>query len=125
MRVSENCVLNIKNKSHAVTANVVMPESGANGVIITQGGSVGGWSLYAHDRRLKYCYNFFGIDYYIVAADDPIPAGAHQVRMEFGYDGGGLAKAATSPCTTTERRSGRDSWIAASRWRSPLTRPAT
>ena len=107
MRVSENCVLNIKNKSHAVTANVVMPESGAN------------------DRRLKYCYNFFGIDYYIVAADDPIPAGAHQVRMEFGYDGGGLAKAATSPCTTTERRSGRDSWIAASRWRSPLTRPAT
>ena len=93
MRVSENCVLNIKNKSHAVTANVVVPESGANGVIITQGGSVGGWSLYAHGtRRLKYCYNFFGIDYYIVAADDPIPAGAHQVRMEFSYDGGGLAK---------------------------------
>ena len=92
MRVSENCVLNIKNKSHAVTANVVVPESGANGVIVTQGGSVGGWSLYAHDRRLKYCYNFFGIDYYIVAADEPIPAGAHQVRMEFGYDGGGLAK---------------------------------
>ena len=92
MRVSENCVLNIKNKSHAVTANVVVPESGANGVIITQGGSVGGWTLYAHARRLKYCYNFFGIDYYIIAADEPIPAGEHQVRMEFAYDGGGLAK---------------------------------
>ena len=62
MRVSENCVLNIKNKSHAVTANVVVPESGANGVIITQGGSVGGWTLYAHAGRLKYCYNFFGIE---------------------------------------------------------------
>ena len=92
MRVSENCVLNIKNKSHAVTANVVVPESGANGVIITQGGSVGGWTLYAHARRLKYCYNFFGIEHYIIAADDPIPAGEHQVRMEFAYDGGGLAK---------------------------------
>ena len=92
MRVSENCVLNIKNKSHAVTANVVVPESGANGVIITQGGSVGGWTLYAHARRLKYCYNFFGIEHYITAADDPIPAGEHQVRMEFAYDGGGLAK---------------------------------
>ena len=39
MRVSENCVLTLKNKSYSVTANIVVPESGANGVIITQGGS--------------------------------------------------------------------------------------
>src|SRR5262249_14534901 len=92
MRVSEQCVLNIKNKSYSVTANLVVPESAVNGVIITQGGGVGGWSLYAHEGRLKYCYNFFGIDYCTVTADEPIPAGAHQVRMEFAYDGGGLAK---------------------------------
>ena len=95
MRISENCVLNIKNKSHSVTAQLVVPESGADGVIITQGGSVGGWSLYAHAQRLKYCYNFFGIEYFIIAAQQPIPAGAHQVRMEFAYDGGGLAKGGT------------------------------
>ena len=92
MRVSENCVLALKNKSHSVTASITVPESGAAGVIITQGGTVGGWSLYAHDGRLKYCYNFFGIEYYIITADEPIPAGQHQVRMEFKYDGGGLAK---------------------------------
>jgi arylsulfatase A-like enzyme len=92
MRVSEHCVLNLKNKSHSVTANLVVPESGARGVIINQGGSVGGWSLYAHDGRLKYCYNFFGIHYYIIAANQPIPVGDHQVRMAFGYDGGGLGK---------------------------------
>lgn len=92
MRVSEHCVLNLKNKSHAVTAELVVPDPGARGVIITQGGSVGGWSLYAHDGRLRYCYNFFGINHYIVTADRPIPAGEHQVRMEFHYDGGGLAK---------------------------------
>jgi arylsulfatase len=92
MRVSEACVLTLKNKSHSVTANVTVPESGANGVIITQGGSVGGWSLYAHEGRLRYCYNFFGIQHYIVTADKRIPAGEHQVRMEFAYDGGGLAK---------------------------------
>jgi len=92
MRVSENCVLNLKNKSHSVTASVEIPESGANGVIVTQGGTVGGWSLYAHEGRLKYCYNFFGIEYYIVAAEDPIPPGSHELRMEFAYDGGGLAK---------------------------------
>ncbi len=61
--------------------------------------------LYAHEGRLKYCYNFFGIEYYFVTADEPIPAGKHQVRMEFTYDGGGLARAARSRCTTTEKPS--------------------
>ena len=92
MRVSEWAVLTLKNKSHSVTANLVVPESGAEGVIVTQGGSVGGWSLYAHEGKLKYCFNFFGIEHYIISAKKPVPAGKHQVRMEFHYDGGGLAK---------------------------------
>jgi arylsulfatase len=92
MRISEACVVNVKNKSHTVTANIAVPESGAAGVVVTQGGSVGGWSLYAHQGKLKYCYNFFGIEHYFVTADTPIPPGKHQVRMAFKYDGGGLAK---------------------------------
>lgn len=92
MRVAEGCVIVVKNKSHSVTANVVVPESGATGVIVTQGGSAGGWTLYAHEGKLKYCYNFFGIEHYMAEATEPIPAGNHQVRMEFAYDGGGLAK---------------------------------
>jgi hypothetical protein len=82
----------VKNKSHTVTAQVTVPESGAAGVIVTQGGGVGGWSLYAHEGRLKYCYNFFGIDYYMTTADEPIPAGKHELKMEFAYDGGGMGK---------------------------------
>ncbi|MCH9730762.1 MAG: arylsulfatase [Actinomycetia bacterium] len=92
MRVSEWCVLTLKNKSHSVTANLVVPESAAEGVIITQGGSAGGWSLYVHEGKLKYCFNFLGIEHYIVSSDTPIPAGKIQVRMEFSYDGGGLGK---------------------------------
>jgi arylsulfatase len=92
MRVGEGSMINIKNKSHRVTADIVVPDEGAAGVIVTQGGQVGGWSLYVHDGRLTYCYNFFGIRYFIVPADVPLPAGRHQVRMEFAYDGGGLAK---------------------------------
>ncbi|MDT5204169.1 MAG: hypothetical protein QOD34_805 [Mycobacterium sp.] len=92
MRVSENCVLTLKNKSYSVTADITVPEFGANGAIITQGGIVGGWSLYAYEGKLKYCYNFLGVDHYMVTAEQPIPAGKHQVRMEFAYDGGGLAK---------------------------------
>ena len=92
MRVSENCVLTLKNKSHSVTAELVVPDGAGKGVIVTQGGEAGGWTLYVKDGKLKYCYNFFGINYYFAEADKPIPAGKHQVRMEFKYDGGGLAK---------------------------------
>ncbi len=93
MRVAEGCVLALKNKSFAVTANISLPQgTSAEGVIITQGGSVGGWSLYAKGGKLKYCFNFFGIDHYFTEANEPIPTGDHQVRMEFKYDGGGLAK---------------------------------
>jgi hypothetical protein len=46
-RLSENCVVNIKNKSHAVIAEIEVPDAGAEGVIIAQGANIGGWSLYA------------------------------------------------------------------------------
>jgi arylsulfatase len=91
-RLTETSVLSIKNKSYAITAEVEVPESGAEGVIIAQGGGVGGWSLYAKDGKLKYCYNFLGIERSFVETSTPIPPGRHQVRMEFKYDGGGLGK---------------------------------
>ena len=91
-RLSENSVVSIKNKSHAVTAEIVVPESGAQGVIIAQGGNIGGWSLYVKDGKLRYCYNFLGITYSYVESRNVLPAGDHQVRMEFAYEGGGPGK---------------------------------
>jgi arylsulfatase len=90
--LGENCVLSIKNKSHSVTAEIVVPPSGAQGVIIAQGANIGGWSLYAKDGKLKYCYNLGGVKHFYVEATSPLPAGEHQVRMEFAYAGGGLGK---------------------------------
>ena len=72
-----------------------MPDGGAEGVIIAQGGAFGGWSLYVKGGKPKYCYNFFGLQLFTVEGDSEIPAGEHQVRMEFAYDGGGLAKGGT------------------------------
>jgi arylsulfatase A-like enzyme len=91
-RLSENSVVSIKNKSFSVTADVEVPESGAEGVIIAQGGRFGGWALYTKDGVAKFVYNVLGIQEFATAADEPIPAGTHQVRVEFAYDGGGLAK---------------------------------
>ena len=91
-RLSENSVVNIKNKSFSVTAEVEVPDGGVEGVIIAQGGRFGGWSLYLKDGTAKFVYNVLGIHEFTTEAETPIPAGTHQVRMEFAYDGGGLAK---------------------------------
>ncbi|MGC1870842.1 MAG: arylsulfatase [Acidobacteriaceae bacterium] len=95
-RLGENCVLNLKNKSHSVTAEIVVPASGAEGVIVAQGGNIGGWSLYAKGGKLKYCYNLLGIHQFYAESADVLAAGQHQVRMEFAYAGGGLGKGGTA-----------------------------
>ncbi|HOC01073.1 MAG TPA: arylsulfatase [Verrucomicrobiota bacterium] len=94
-RLSENCVVSLKNKSHSVTAEIDVPASGAQGVIAAQGANIGGWSLYAKNGKLKYCYNLAGVQHFFVESKDPLPAGPHQVRMEFAYAGGGLGKGGT------------------------------
>jgi arylsulfatase len=91
-RLSENSVVNIKNKSFSVTAEVEVPDGGVEGVIVAQGGRFGGWSLYLKEGKAKFVYNVLGIHEFTTEAETPIPAGTHQVRMEFAYDGGGLAK---------------------------------
>jgi hypothetical protein len=91
-RLSENSVVSIKNKSHAITAEIDVPDGGAQGVIVAQGGSIGGWSLYLKDGRPRYCYNLLGIQRFYVDSDRDVPAGTHQVRVDFDYDGPGLGR---------------------------------
>jgi arylsulfatase A-like enzyme len=91
-RLGENTVLVMKNKSFSLTAEVEVPSKGAEGVIIHQGGAFGGMSLYTKGGKAKFAYNFFGLQTFTTEASQPIPAGKHQVRMEFAYDGGGLGK---------------------------------
>jgi arylsulfatase len=91
-RLSENSVVSIKNKSFSVTADVETADDETSGVIIAQGGRFGGWALYAKGGKAKFVYNVLGIHQFPVEAEGSIPAGNHQIRMEFAYDGGGLAK---------------------------------
>ena len=91
-RLQENAIVNLKNKSYSVTAQVVVDKDDAEGVIVHQGGRFGGWSLYAKGGKLTFCYNAFGLKSFIVRANKPLPHGNHQVRMEFVYDGGGVGK---------------------------------
>ena len=90
--MSENSVLVMKNKSFSLTAEVEVPSKGAEGVIIHQGGAFAGMSLYAKGGKAKFAYNFLALQTFTIEASQPIPAGKHQVRMEFAYDGGGVGK---------------------------------
>jgi arylsulfatase len=94
-RLSESSVPNIKNKSFAVTAQLVVPDAGADGVILSQGGRFGGWSLYTKGGKLKFCYNFAALERYYAEGQNTLSAGKHQVRAQFAYDGGGLGKGGT------------------------------
>jgi arylsulfatase len=91
-RLSENSVVVTKNKSFSLTAEVEVPPAGAEGVIFAQGGAFAGLSLYAKNGRVKFAYNFFGLQTFTTEAERELPAGKHQVKMEFAYDGGGLGK---------------------------------
>jgi arylsulfatase A-like enzyme len=90
--MSENIFINIKNRSHTITAEVEIPEGGANGVILAQAGRFGGWSFYLKDGKPTYTYNWLGLQRYTVAAKQPLPAGKATIRFEFAYDGGGVGK---------------------------------
>jgi arylsulfatase len=90
--MSENAFINVKNRSHTITANVEIPKSGANGVILAQGGRFGGWSLFVRDGKPTYTYNWLGLQRYTVAAKQALLAGKSTIRVEFAYDGGGAGK---------------------------------
>jgi arylsulfatase len=90
--LGENTVLNLKNKSYTATAEVVVYDGPAEGVIVAQGGTFGGWALYVKDGHLTSCHNSLGIDRWYASSEAALPPGRHQLRMEFAYEGGGLGK---------------------------------
>lgn len=92
----ENTFINVKNRSKTITAKIEVPNGGANGVILGQGGRFGGWSLYVKDGKPAYTYNFLGLSQYTVASEQEIPAGPATVILDFDYDGGGAGKGGTA-----------------------------
>jgi len=93
--MSENVFINVKNRSISIAADVQIPQGGANGVILAQGGRFGGWSLYFKDGKPTYCYNFLGLQQFKVSATQALAAGKATVQMNFDYDGGGIGKGGT------------------------------
>ncbi|HTP17584.1 MAG TPA: arylsulfatase [Streptosporangiaceae bacterium] len=73
----------ILNRPHAITADVDIPAGGAEGVLLSQGTGVGGWSFYLAGGRLQYVHNYVRRALYRVSSADAVPVGRHQLRFEF------------------------------------------
>jgi arylsulfatase len=93
--LTENTFINVKNRSHAITASVELPDGSANGVILCQAGRFGGWSLYMDAGKPTYVYNWLGLHHDKIAAAEAVPAGQATIRFEFAYDGGKLGSGGT------------------------------
>ncbi|MFM8442724.1 MAG: arylsulfatase [Methylococcus sp.] len=86
--MSENVFINIKNRSHTITAELELPKTPANGVILAQAGRFGGWSLYLKKGKPVYTYNWLGLERYTLTAKQALPPGKTTLRFAFAYDGG-------------------------------------
>ncbi len=84
----ENTVLNIKNRSHTITAEIEIKDGESDGVIIAQGGRFAGWSLYVKEGRVKYVHNYLDMEHYYVEAEEKLPDGKVNIRYHFNFDGG-------------------------------------
>jgi hypothetical protein len=78
----------VLNKSWTLTADVEIPESGAEGMIATQGGIVGGYGLYLRQGKPTFVYNYLALERPTVAATEPLPHGKVQLKVDFAYQGG-------------------------------------
>ena len=94
MRVSENTMIDFKNTSYSITADLEVQQR-ANGVVFEQGGAHGGLSLYLKDGRPHFSYNFLGLTSYEIASTKPVPEGRVELKFDFSYDGGGRGKGGT------------------------------
>jgi arylsulfatase len=75
------------NRTHSITADVDIPASGAQGVLVSCGGVDGGFSFYVMDDKLQYVQNYVARDYLHVESTVPVPAGHHELRFEFEVTG--------------------------------------
>ncbi len=73
----------VLNRPHSITAEVEIPDDGAEGVLLCQGSAAGGFTLFVRDGKLHYVHNYVARQYFGVSTNDPIPAGKRTLRFEF------------------------------------------
>jgi arylsulfatase A-like enzyme len=81
--VPPNATPRILNRPHSITALVEVPEGGAEGVLVSQGGVDGGFTLFVQGGKLCYAYNYVADQYFQIVSDSDVPSGRHALSFEF------------------------------------------
>ncbi|WP_406829754.1 arylsulfatase [Pedococcus sp. KACC 23699] len=77
----------IFGRSYSLEADLVVPEGGAEGVLVANADFIGGYGLWVdHDGLLHHTYSLLGVETYKQVADRPLPVGEVKVRMLFESD---------------------------------------
>ena len=77
----------VYNRPHSITAEVIIPESGGEGVLLAHGNRHGGYTLFMKDGRLHHVHNYLGLERFMVSSPDPVPPGEASLRFEFEVTG--------------------------------------
>jgi len=107
IRLPEGSAPSVKNKSHTITADVVIPSEGAEGALIAMGGDEAGYALYVKDNKLIYSFNYYSYYHYKVASTTEVPNGKVQLKMDFKYDGGGPGKGGIATLFINGKQAGK------------------
>jgi arylsulfatase A-like enzyme len=99
VRIPEGSAPDIKNKSFKVAAQVEIPDGGADGVLVTQGGRFNGWGLYLLEGKPVFHYNLVGKFRSSITTKDKLTPGKHVIAVDFKYDGEGIGKGGTATLT--------------------------
>jgi arylsulfatase len=104
-RIPEPSAANTKNVSHTITADIEVPQGGADGVLVAEGGAAGGYTLYIKERKPVYEYNYFAHERYKVSSSQELSPGPAVIRVDFKYDGG-IGKGGTVALFINEKKVG-------------------
>jgi len=109
VRIPEGAAPDMKNKSFQIAASVVIPQGGAEGMLITQGGRFAGWGLYVLNGKPVFCYNLAGVERSTVTGKEKLAPGKHSIEVDFKYGGPGLGKGGTATIIVDGRKAGEGS----------------
>jgi arylsulfatase len=104
IRLPEDGVIDIKNRSFSIIAEVENVDGKAEGMIVTEGGMTGGYALLVQNGKPTFIYNWLAYERYTIASPDPLPKGKSTIQLDFAYDGGGLGKGGMATLSVNDRK---------------------
>ena len=106
IRLPEDAVIDVKNRSFSIVAEVENLDGEAEGMLVTNGGETGGYALVVQDGKPVFHSNYLSLERYMVTSSEALPEGKNTVRFDFAYDGGGLGKGGTGTLTLNGQKVG-------------------